>query len=149
MNLTFTKTLGCGLFLVLYVCSGTRPTTLGVHDGKLAPCPESPNCVTTLATDKTHAIKPLSYVGTVDEAKQKLIRVINSQPRTRIISDKGDYLEAEFTSFLWRFVDDVEFVFDNGEKTIQFRSASRLGYGDMGVNRKRMETIREKFDSAK
>jgi uncharacterized protein (DUF1499 family) len=120
-----------------------------VHDGKLAPCPESPNCVATLATDKTHAIKPLSYIGTVDEAKQKLIRVINSQPRTRIISDKGDYLEAEFTSFLWRFVDDVEFVFDNGEKTIQFRSASRLGYGDMGVNRKRMETIREKFDSAK
>jgi uncharacterized protein (DUF1499 family) len=149
MNLTFTKALGCGLFLVLYVCSGTRPITLGVHDGKLAPCPESPNCVTTLATDKTHAIKPLSYIGTVDEAKQKLIRVINSQPRTRIISDKGDYLDAEFTSFLWRFVDDVEFVFDNGEKTIQFRSASRLGYGDMGVNRKRMETIREKFDSAK
>ena len=147
MNLPFTKALG--LFLALCVCSGTRPTTLGVHDGKLAPCPESPNCVATLATDKTHAIKPLSYTGTMDQAKQKLSAVINSMPRTKIISDKGDYLDAEFTSFLWRFVDDVEFVFDNGEKTIQFRSASRLGYGDMGVNRKRMETIREKFDSAK
>ena len=149
MYLTVIKTFGCGLFLVLCVCSGTRPSTLGVQDGKLAPCPKSPNCVTTFATDKTHAIKPLFYTGTVDEAKQKLIRVINSQPRTRIISDKGDYFEAEFTSFLWRFVDDVEFVFDDGAKTIQFRSASRLGYGDMGVNRKRMERIREKFDSAK
>lgn len=147
MNLPFTKTLG--LFLVLCVCSGTRPPTLGVHDGKLAPCPKSPNCVSTFAIDETHAIKPLSYTGTMDQAKQKLSAVINSLPRTRITVDKGDYLYAEFTSFLWRFIDDVEFVFDDGAKTIQFRSASRLGYGDMGVNRKRMETIRKKFDSAK
>jgi uncharacterized protein (DUF1499 family) len=147
MNLPFTKALG--LFLVLCVCSGTRPSTLGVHDGKLAPCPESPNCVTTFAIDKTHAIEPLSYTGTMDQAKQKLSAVINSMPRTKIILDKGDYLDAEFTSFLWRFVDDVEFVFDDGVKTIQFRSASRLGSGDMGVNRNRMEIIRKKFDSAK
>jgi uncharacterized protein (DUF1499 family) len=148
MNRTGTKVFGCGLFLVLCACSGTRPSILGVHDGKLAPCPESPNCVTTIATDKTHAIEPLSYTGTVDEAKRKLIGVINSQPRTRIIADKDDYLDVEFTSFLWRFVDDVEFVFNDSTKTIQFRSASRLGYGDMGVNRNRMETIRGKFYSA-
>jgi uncharacterized protein (DUF1499 family) len=149
MNLTFAKALCCGLFLILCSCSGTRPSNLGVHDGKLAPCPESPNCVSTFATDKTHAAKPLSYTGTMDQAKQKLITVINSLPRTRIISDKGDYLDVEFTSQLWRFVDDVEFAFDDSAKTIQFRSASRLGKGDMGVNRKRMETVREKFDSGK
>jgi uncharacterized protein (DUF1499 family) len=149
MNRTLTKALGCGIILVLCVCSGTRPSNLGVHDGKLAPCPESPNCVSTFASDKTHAIKPLSYTGTAGEAKQKLIRVIDSLPRTRIISDKTDYLNVEFTSFLWRFVDDVEFVFDDSAKAIQFRSASRLGKGDMGVNRKRMETIRAKFDSVK
>ena len=149
MNRTFTKALGCGSILVLCACSGTRPSNLGVHNGTLAPCPESPNCVSTFASDKTHAVKPLSYAGTAGEAKEKLIRVIESLPRTRIISDKGDYLDVEFTSFLWRFVDDVEFVLDDSAKTIQFRSASRLGYGDMGVNRKRMETIRAKFDSAK
>ena len=149
MNRTLTKALGCGIILVLCVCSGTRPSNLGVHDGKLAPCPESPNCVSTFASDKTHAITPLSYTGTAGEAKQKLIRVIDSLPRTRIISDKTDYLNVECTSFLWRFVDDVEFVLDDSAKTIQFRSASRLGKGDMGVNRKRMETIRARFDSAK
>jgi uncharacterized protein (DUF1499 family) len=148
MHQTFTKALGCCIILVLCTCSGTRPSNLGVHDGKLAPCPESPNCVSTFATDKTHAAKPLSYTGTMDQAKQKLITVINSLPRTRIISDKGDYLDVEFTSQLWRFVDDVEFAFDDSAKTIQFRSASRLGKGDMGVNRKRMETVRERFDSA-
>jgi uncharacterized protein (DUF1499 family) len=149
MNQTFTKVLGCGIILVLCTCSGTRPSNLGVHDGKFAPCPESPNCVSTFATDKTHAAKPLSYTGAMDQAKQKLITVINSLPRTRIISDKGDYLDVEFTSHMWRFVDDVEFAFDDSAKAIQFRSASRLGKGDMGVNRKRMETIREKFDSGK
>jgi uncharacterized protein (DUF1499 family) len=149
MNQTFTKVLGCGLLAAVFMCSGTRPSNLGVHDGTLAPCPESPNCVSTFASDKTHAIKPLPYSGTSIEAKQKLIRVIDSLPRTRIISDTGNYLCVEFTSLLWRFVDDVEFVFDDSAKTIQFRSASRLGYGDMGVNRKRMETIRAKFDLAK
>ncbi|HUI93584.1 MAG TPA: DUF1499 domain-containing protein [Chitinivibrionales bacterium] len=149
MNRMFTEALGCGIFLVLCVCSGTRPSNLGMQSGKLAPCPQSPNCVSTFASDKTHAIKPLTYTGTNVEAKQKLIRVIDSLPRTRIISDTGNYLDVEFTSFLWRFVDDVEFVLDDSTKTIQFRSASRLGYGDMGVNRKRMETIRAKFDLSK
>ncbi len=149
MNRTHAKALCCCLSLVVCLCSGTRPSNLGVHDGKLAPCPASPNCVSTFATDKTHAIKPLSYAGTIVEAKQKLIRVIDSLPRTRIISDSGNYLDVEFTSLLWRFVDDVQFVFDDSAKTIQFRSASRLGYGDMGVNRKRMETIRARFDLGK
>lgn len=146
MNPTFAKALSVCFFLVLCTCSGTRPSNLGVHDGKLAPCPQSPNCVSTYASDKTHAAAPLSYTETKEEAKQRLIRVINSLPRTKIISDNGDYLDAEFTSQLWRFVDDVEFVFDDSARTIQFRSASRLGSGDMGVNRKRMETIREKFE---
>jgi uncharacterized protein (DUF1499 family) len=149
MNWTHAKILGCSLFLVLCECSGTRPSNLGVQGGKLAPCPESPNCVSTFASDKTHAIKPLSYTGTNVEAKRKLIRVIDSLPRTRIISDTGNYLDVEFTSFLWRFVDDVEFVLDDSSKTIQFRSASRLGKGDLGVNRKRMETIRARFEVGK
>ena len=149
MNRTSAKALSCGIFLIWCMCSGTRPSNLGVQGGVLAPCPQSPNCVSTFASDKIHAIKPLSYTGTVGEEKQKLIRVINALPRTRIISDAGNYLDVEFTSFLWRFVDDVEFVLDDTAKTIQFRSASRLGSGDMGVNRKRMETIRAKLDSAK
>ncbi len=142
------KFLGCAFFLSFCVCSGTRPSNLGVHDDRLAPCPESPNCVSTFASDKTHSIAPLSYLGTAIDAKQKLIKVINSLPRTRIVADKGSYIDAEFTSFLWRFVDDVEFLFNDSAKTIQFRSASRLGYGDMGVNRKRMETIKENFEKS-
>jgi uncharacterized protein (DUF1499 family) len=74
------------------------------------------------------------------EAKELLKALIASLPRTRLIEEDGEYLHYEFTSF--RFVDDVEFVFDEGSKTIHFRSASRVGYGDLGVNRRRMENIR-------
>ncbi len=63
-------------------------------------------------------------------------------PRTKLVEEDESYLHYEFTSLLLRFVDDVEFLFDDESKTIHFRSASRTGYGDLGVNRKRMEEIR-------
>lgn len=67
-------------------------------------------------------------------------------PRTALIEEEEAYLHYEFTSRLLRFVDDVEFVFDDESKTIHFRSASRIGYGDHGVNRDRMEQIRSLVD---
>lgn len=133
--------------LIATGCSGTRPSNLGVAQNKLAPCPDSPNCVSTYATDNVHSIHPIPFSGSLSEAKQKLIGVIKALPRTKITTDSGTYLRTEFTSFTWRFVDDVEFVFDDSAKVIRFRSASRLGSGDMGVNRKRMETIRANFSS--
>ena len=110
----------------------------------LPPCPSSPNCVSTLAshTDTQHAIAPFRYQNSLAEAKELLKALIASLPRTRLIEEDGEYLHYEFTSLLIRFVDDVEFVFDEGSKTIHFRSASRVGYGDLGVNRRRMENIR-------
>jgi uncharacterized protein (DUF1499 family) len=110
----------------------------------LAPCPSSPNCVSTLApaSDERHAIPPYPYTKSRAEAKETLKGVIATLPRTRLVEEDEAYLHYEFTSRLLRFVDDVEFVFDQGAKTIHFRSASRIGYGDHGVNRARMEEIR-------
>jgi uncharacterized protein (DUF1499 family) len=67
--------------------------------------------------------------------------------RTRIVEDTGAYLHVECTSAVFRFVDDVEFLFDDGSGTIFMRSASRSGYSDFGVNRRRMEAIRSQFDA--
>jgi len=134
-----------GSLMILPGCSGSRPGNLGIRDGQLAPCPSTPNCVSTYATDETHGIKPYTYNGTLDEAKAKLVTVIGNLPRTKIISNDGPYVYAEFTSKVLRFVDDVEFIFDDATKTVQFRSASRLGKSDIGVNRDRMETIRREF----
>ena len=109
---------------------------------QLLPCPSSPNCVSTQATDAGHAIAPFRYKKSRAEAKESLKAAIATMSRTKLVAEDESYLHYEFTSLLLRFVDDVEFLFDDETKTVHFRSASRTGYGDFGVNRKRMEEIR-------
>ena len=108
----------------------------------LAPCPSSPNCVSTQAADQSRQIAPYGYQQNLAGAQNTLKTIINRLPRTRLVEENDGYLHYEFTSFLLRFIDDVEFVFDDATKMIQFRSASRTGYSDLGVNRRRMEEIR-------
>ncbi|NJM21393.1 MAG: DUF1499 domain-containing protein [Richelia sp. RM2_1_2] len=130
------------------IFSGTRPNNLGINNGKLAACPNSPNCVSSQSstTDATHFIQPLNYTDTPEKALSDLKAVIESEPRTKIINESSDYLYAEFKSALMGYVDDVEFYVDSSSNTIHVRSASRLGQSDLGVNRKRVETIRTKFN---
>ena len=130
------------------IFSGTRPDNLGVNNGKLAACPNSPNCVSSQSpsSDETHFIQPLKYSSTTEKALADLKKVIESEDRTKIIEESSDYLYAEFKSALMGYVDDVEFYLDSSSNTIHLRSASRLGQSDLGVNRKRIETIRTKFN---
>ncbi len=138
--------LNCALFLlptmVLIGCQSVRPANIGTHDGKLAPCPSSPNCVSSQSSDDAHRIAPLTYSGRAADAMKKLTAIVQTFPRTSVITVSDSYLHAEFTSALFRFVDDVEFLVDNTAKVIHVRSASRMGYSDLGVNRKRIEQIR-------
>ena len=108
----------------------------------LQPCPSSPNCVSTQASDQGHGIVPYRYQKTLAGAKETLKTIVANLPRAKLVEEDEAYLHYEFTSLLLRFVDDVEFVFDDETKTIHFRSASRTGYSDLGVNRRRMEEIR-------
>jgi uncharacterized protein (DUF1499 family) len=89
-----------------------------------------------------HAIEPLAYDGSWPQAKEKLLQTLRSMKRCRIVTEQADYIHAEFTSVIFRFVDDVEFLADDLKKLIHVRSASRVGYSDFGVNRRRVETIR-------
>lgn len=122
-----------------------RPGNLGVKDGKLAPCPASPNCVSTQADDPQHRIDPIHYTGTLADARARLKQALAALPRTTIVTETADYLHVECTSLIFRFVDDVEFWIDEPNQTIHFRSASRVGHSDLGVNRTRMEAIRAGF----
>jgi uncharacterized protein (DUF1499 family) len=110
---------------------------------QLAPCPSSPNCVSTKAQDEGHAIAPFRYQKNRAQTREALKTIIRSLPRTKLVEEDETYLHYEFTSLLLRFVDDVEFLFDDEAKTIHFRSASRTGRSDFGVNRRRMEDIRK------
>ncbi len=131
------------------IFAGSPPTNIGVNDGKLAACASTPNCVSsgTPASDSQHAIAPLPLSGDSTVVMAKLKQVIQATPRTNIIKETNNYLYVEFTSNLMKFVDDVEFYIDDNSKTIQVRSASRLGESDLGVNRQRIEEIRTKLAS--
>lgn len=109
---------------------------------RLKPCPDSPNCVSSLSSDPRQAVEPIAFGGSASEAQRKLLKVIGAMPRTEVVRDEGAYLHVEFTSALFRFVDDVEFLIDEQAKRIDVRSASRVGHWDMGANRKRIEEIR-------
>jgi uncharacterized protein (DUF1499 family) len=139
----------CLLYLVVMMvgCSGTRPTPTGVTGGRLSACPASPNCVSSQSQDRKHAVEPLRYKGTAEQAMKLLIEALLGMKRVRIVTTEERYLHAEFASALFRFVDDVEFLLDDGTNTIHVRSASRVGYSDLGVNRRRVEAIRSRFDT--
>ena len=130
------------VFMYVLSFSAGRPANLGVKDGKFAPCPTSPNCVSTQADDEGHKILPMDFTGSAAEAMAKLKQAIATLPRTHIVTESPVYLHVECTSMLFRFVDDVEFWIDEANHVIHFRSASRVGHSDLGVNRARMESIR-------
>jgi uncharacterized protein (DUF1499 family) len=122
-----------------------RPEGLGVTNGQLKPCPGTPNCVSTQSTsgdayEKRQAIT-LQPGETPEAAMQKLVAIVKKMPRTTIIEQQPDYLYVEFRTFAMRYIDDVEFFVDAQQNLIQYRSASRLGRSDLGVNGKRMDDI--------
>lgn len=116
---------------------------------RLPPCPKNPNCVSTQAPEgSSKRMDPIPYTGTPAQVRQRMLQVLRDHPRTRIVQEEPGYLKAECRSMLFRFVDDIEILFDDGAKKIHFRSASRVGRKDFGVNRKRMEQIRAAFEAA-
>ncbi len=129
--------------LGLIGCAGERPEDLGVKDGRLALCPSSPNCVSSQAVDERHRIAPLTFSGEPQTAFERLKLVIVQRNDATVIEEKSDYLRLELRTTL--FVDDSEFFLDPANRVIHVRSASRLGYSDLGKNRSRIEEIRGQF----
>jgi uncharacterized protein (DUF1499 family) len=130
----------------MFGCAGNPPSTIGLEEGRLAPCPGTPNCVVSQGGDKQHHIDPISYDGEKTAAVEVIKQVVQGMAGSRIATDSGDYLHVEFKSKMMGFVDDVEFYFPE-TGVIHMRSASRVGYSDFGVNRKRIETIRQLFQT--
>jgi uncharacterized protein (DUF1499 family) len=138
-----------GVVIMLWGINGFsvgRPQNIGLKNNLLVACPRSPNCVLSQASDAKHKIKPIYYSTSVEAAKEKLIKVIQSMDATRIITQNKVYWHVKFTTRWLRFIDDVEFYFPESEALIHLRSASRSGYWDLGANRKRVEEIRSRFE---
>jgi uncharacterized protein (DUF1499 family) len=129
----------------LLSCAGKRPANLGVSGGALAACPASPNCVSSDAgpTDSAHAVEAFALAVPAERAWPAVVEAVSALPRTTIVTKTADYLHAECRSALFRFVDDLELYLRPSQGTIAVRSASRIGYSDLGVNRRRVESLRE------
>ena len=134
--------------LSLCVCILLSAAHAAAGPGRILPCPNSPNCVSSRSKDPARFIEPLRYTGKLADARQKLIELLENSKRSRLISVEVDYIHAEFRSLIFNFVDDVQFYFSSEDRIIDVRSASRTDYYDFGVNRKRVERLREKFENS-
>jgi uncharacterized protein (DUF1499 family) len=139
----------------LGLLKGSPPTDLGVHDGRFKPPSSTPNSVSSQASlypdhpQRAYAeIAPLPLKGDASATLDRIASIIESMEGGKIVKREPGYIYAQFTTRLMKYVDDVEFWYDPSAKVIQVRSASRLGSSDLGVNRKRIETIRQKFNAA-
>lgn len=109
---------------------------------RIGDCPSSPNCASSQASNASHRIAPFRFRGPVEEVRDALTAILEAEGM-RVVQREQDYLRAEAVSRVFRFVDDVEFEILPEEGSIQVRSASRVGYWDFGVNRRRIERVRD------
>lgn len=140
--------LGC-LALLLSACSKDRRVEqLGLLDGHLRPCTGSPNCVSSESPGGDRKIAPFLLRISSADGWAALKKAIATLPRTQIVLQTGNYLHAECRSAVFGFVDDLELHLEPKEQKISVRSAARLGYYDFGVNRKRVEDLRQTLRAA-
>ena len=128
--------------IILSSCSGVVPLTIG----QFARCPEKPNCVSTKNSSIENTIKPIFYKGSHENAKQNLLLAIKTFGSAKVKKELDQFIHVEFTSNIFRFIDDVEFYLTE-KGVIHFRSACRIGNSVLGVNRRRIEMIRTAFNN--
>ncbi len=148
MKILVTVLLAAVLIVVVFLAFlswMSKPPRTGLEHGRLRPCPATPNCVNSEeGTDQEHRIKPLR-LKPAGEPGWVLLKEAVALEGGRILEEKPGYLHAVWISRWFRFVDDVELRLDGAGGVLQVRSASRVGHSDLGVNRKRIEALRQRL----
>ena len=121
---------------------------LGVDRGRLRPCPDTSNCVSSQEHphDADHYLPPVPYDGDPDRVADAIDGVVLARPRTERVERRARYLRYTFQTYLMGFTDDVEFWIDDTRSEVHFRSASRSGRDDLGTNRTRMRSLVDEFE---
>lgn len=140
------------ILIIVVVSAVTKnsavPSNLGVKEGLLAPLPDSPNAVSSQTDQVDKRVEPFPYSGNLEQTKALIKKAASDFGGAQIFVEKPDYLHLVFTVPFIPFKDDVEFFFSEMERVVHYRSASRLGYSDLGVNRKRYERLRSLYEQA-
>ena len=134
-----------GIATLGFSCAAT-PSDIGMRDGQLRPCPDSPNCVCSEGEDA--GVEPLAYTGDGKTAFQSLLDHLELQSNVEIVTIEEGYAHAVYRTKVLRFRDDLELRLDEENSVIHVRSASRVGHSDMGANRRRVEELRASWSSS-
>ncbi len=134
-----------GTFAYLAIKS-RNPGEIGLAAGKLRPCPGTPNCVCSEDPDRRWQVPPINFRGDAAAAWSAAKKAVAGLGG-RLEKESDGYLWATFQTKFWHFVDDLELRLDRERGVIDVRSGARVGKGDFGVNRKRVEALRAQFDA--
>jgi len=146
MNLFSIIALLLGLtLLTLLVKNNITPTNLGETNGSLASLPRTPNAISSQTADIRKKVEPFPFKKNLTESKNSIKIILEDFEGLTIVHEAKNYIHALSTSKTMRFHDDIEFFFDERSKVVHFRSASRIGYSDMNVNRNRYERLKESY----
>ena len=124
----------------------TIPSGLGVHNEKMAPLPTSPNAVSSQTTDEEKKVTPFSFKGDIQETKEAIKQALLAYKNIEIYAEDQNYIHAISTTSTMKYHDDLEFYFDEQAGLVHFRSASRVGYSDMGLNRERYNRLKNLYN---
>lgn len=138
--------LSSAYFGIRYVIMAFSPAPArhGVAEGRFTPCPTTQACISSQAADPDQFVAPIPFTVSPQQALEKLLRVLAGMDRSVVVAARASYIHVEFRSHLWGFIDDVEFFIDPEASVIHLRAAARL----VGINRQRIETIRQRFNAA-
>ncbi len=146
--------VGALFVLVVGVLAAARLTmpsrqevAVGPVAGALRTCPDTPNCISSLDDRTDSRVPSITYSGDAALVMERAGAVLRSFGNVTIVEERDDYIHAEARSSLFGFVDDVELHLDDESSVLHFRSASRAGHSDLGVNRERYEAFREAFST--
>lgn len=133
-------------FLTTLICL-LSITSIAQNNTPLKPCPKSPNCVSTVEAKPRKRMVPLNFRGDMIASKTRLKEIILAIEGTSITVEDSSFLLFEFSTSIGKYIDDVGFYFQQSTQLIHFRSASRIGYGDFGANKRRMKKITKAWNS--
>ncbi|MCB2299082.1 DUF1499 domain-containing protein [Clostridium tagluense] len=133
------------IVIYMLIKNNLTPKNLGINNGKLAQMPNKPNAVSSETEEKDKKVEALHFKGNLKDSKDKVIKAIENYGNVKIIKNETNYVYVVFATGIMKYHDDVEFYFDESKKLIQIRSASRIGYSDMGLNRERYNKLSEVY----
>jgi uncharacterized protein (DUF1499 family) len=132
------------VLVFLFLGSNMEKNLTGLQNGRLIPCASSPNCVCSEFSD-SHFVEPFPYLENIEQSRDKIISIISNDTKAEILSQNSYYIHVVFTTIFMKYKDDVEFRFDDENHVIHVKSASRVGYSDLGKNKSRIDSLRKKY----